>query len=120
MTKKVIWNPPAELIKNSKLTKFIKYCSVKNYDELEIKSQSDPGWLWENVIKFSDIKFFKNYKKIIDEANGAPWTKWCVGGKTNIVLNLIRGLQVEKAVNNLEFSRRRISNEVLKILKDEL
>ena len=89
MTKKVIWNPPAELIKNSKLTKFIKYCSVKNYDELEIKSQSDPGWLWENVIKFSDIKFFKNYKKIIDEADGAPWTKWCVGGKTNIVLNCI-------------------------------
>ena len=89
MTKKVIWNPPAELIENSKLTKFIKYCSVKNYDELEIKSKSDPGWLWENVIKFSDIKFFKNYKKIIDEANGAPWTKWCVGGKTNIVLNCI-------------------------------
>ena len=57
MTKKVIWNPPAELIENSKLTKFIKYCSVKNYDELEIKSQSDPGWLWENVIKFADIKF---------------------------------------------------------------
>ena len=89
MTKKVIWNPPAELIENSKLTKFIKYCSVKNYDELEIKSQSDPGWLWENVIKFSDIKFFKNYKKILDEANGAPWTKWCVGGTTNIVLNCI-------------------------------
>ena len=89
MTKKVIRNPPAELIENSKLTKFIKYCSVKNYDELEIKSQSDPGWLWENVIKFADIKFFKNYKKIIDEANGAPWTKWCVGGKTNIVLNSI-------------------------------
>ena len=64
MTKKVIWYPPAELIENSKLTKFIKYCSVKNYDELEIKSQSDPGWLWENVIKFADINFFKNYKKI--------------------------------------------------------
>ena len=40
--------------------------------------------------------------------------------KTNIVLGLIRGLQVEKAINNLEFSRRRVSNEVLKILKSAI
>ena len=40
--------------------------------------------------------------------------------KTNIVLGLIRGLKVEKAINNLEFSRRRISNEVLKILKSAI
>ena len=37
--------------------------------------------------------------------------------KTNVVLGLIRGLTVDKAMNNLEFSRRRISNEILKILK---
>ncbi len=37
--------------------------------------------------------------------------------KTNLVLGLIRGLKVEKAINNLVFSRRRISNEILKILK---
>ncbi len=37
--------------------------------------------------------------------------------KTNVVLGLIRGLKVDKAMNNLEFSRRRISNEILKILK---
>ncbi len=37
--------------------------------------------------------------------------------KTNLILGLIRGLKVEKAINNLQFSRRRISNEILKILK---
>ena len=37
--------------------------------------------------------------------------------KTNLILGLIRGLKVDKAINNLEFSKRRISNEVLKILK---
>ncbi len=40
--------------------------------------------------------------------------------KTNLVLGLIRGLKVERAINNLEFSRRRISNEVLKILKSAI
>ena len=40
--------------------------------------------------------------------------------KTNLVLGLIRGLKVEKAINNLIFSKRRISGDVLKILKSAI
>jgi len=89
MTKEIVWTPPEEIIKNSKLTSFIKYCNLKNYDALEVKALQNPGWLWDNVIKFSDLKFYKNYEQIMDESDGIPWTKWCVGGKTNIVLNCI-------------------------------
>jgi acetyl-CoA synthetase len=89
MTKEIIWTPSEEIIKNSKLTSFIKYCNLKNYDSLEVKALQHPGWLWDNVIKFSDLKFYKNYEQIMDESGGVPWTKWCVGGKTNIVLNCI-------------------------------
>ncbi len=89
MSKEIIWQPSKEQIENSKLTKFIQHCKLNNYDELEKKSFSDPGWLWDNVIKFSDLKFYKYYSKISDESKGIPWTRWCVGGKTNIVLNCI-------------------------------
>ncbi len=89
MYKEIIWQPSKEQIENSKLTKFIQHCKLNNYDELEKKSFSDPGWLWDNVIKFSDLKFYKSYSKISDESKGIPWTRWCVGGKTNIVLNCI-------------------------------
>ncbi len=89
MSKEIIWQPSKEQIENSKLTKFIQHCKLNNYDELEKKSFSDPGWLWDNVIKFSDLKFYKSYSKISDESKGIPWTRWCVGGKTNIVLNCI-------------------------------
>ena len=40
--------------------------------------------------------------------------------KTNLVLGLIRGLKVEKAINNLIFSKRRISIDILKILKSAI
>ena len=89
MTKEIVWTPPEEIIKNSKLTSFIQYCNLKNYDTLESKALQKPGWLWDSVIKFSDLKFYKNYEQIMDESDGIPWTKWCVGGKTNIVLNCI-------------------------------
>ena len=89
MSKGIIWEAPEDLVKKSKLTKFINFCKLRNYDELEAKSLSDPGWLWDNVIKFSDLKFYKPYSKIMDESEGIAWTKWCLGGKTNIVLNCI-------------------------------
>ena len=89
MTKEIVWTPPEEIIKNSKLTSFIQYCNLKNYDTLESKALQKPGWLWDSVIKFSDLKFYKNYEQIMNESDGIPWTKWCVGGKTNIVLNCI-------------------------------
>ena len=89
MTKPIIWEAPDSIKKKSKLTLFLKYCNVSNYDDLEKKSFSDPGWLWDNVIKFSDLKFYNPYKKILDETKGPPWSKWCVGGTTNIVLNCI-------------------------------
>ena len=40
--------------------------------------------------------------------------------KANLVLGLIRGLKVEKAINNLIFSKRRISGDILKILKSAI
>ena len=89
MNNEIVWSPPEEIVKNSKLTKFLKFCNLSDYDELEKKSYADPGWLWDNVIKFSDLKFYQSYEKIMDDSKGAPWTKWCVGGKTNIVLNCI-------------------------------
>ena len=40
--------------------------------------------------------------------------------KANLVLKTIRGMTVENAVNSLLFSKRRISNIVLKILKSAI
>jgi len=112
VSKEIIWQPSKELIENSKLTKFIQHCKLKNYDELEKKSFSDPGWLWDNVIKFSDLKFYRPYSKILDESKGTPWTKWCIGGKTNIVLNCIdRHKDKEFFKNTFIFAEREDGKE---------
>jgi len=112
VSKEIIWQPSKEQIENSKLTKFIQHCKLKNYDELEKKSFSDPGWLWDNVIKFSDLKFYKPYSKILDESKGTPWTKWCIGGKTNIVLNCIdRHKDKEFFKNTFIFAEREDGKE---------
>ena len=40
--------------------------------------------------------------------------------KVNLVLQTIRGINAEKAINILEFSRRRIANDVKKVLKSAI
>ena len=40
--------------------------------------------------------------------------------KANIILSMIRGQKVDKAINILSFSKRRISIEILKILKSAI
>ena len=112
MSKEIIWQPSKEQIENSKLTKFIQHCKLNNYDELEKKSFSDPGWLWHNVIKFSDLKFYKPYSKILDDSKGTPWTRWCIDGKTNIVLNCIdRHKDKEFFKNTFIFAEREDGKE---------
>ena len=114
MPKDIIWRPSQDIIKNSKLTKFINFCKAKNYDDLENKSYNNPGWLWDNVIKFSDLKFFKNYEKIMDDAKGAPWTRWCIGGTTNIVLNCFDRHKGKEFFNQtFIFSEKKMEKQIL-------
>ncbi len=40
--------------------------------------------------------------------------------KANLVLRLIRGLKVDKAMNMLEFSKKKMSIDVLKVLKSAI
>ena len=119
MPKDIIWKPSQDIINNSKLTKFINFCKVKNYDDLEKKSYNDPGWLWNNVIKFSDLKFFKNYEKIMDDEKGSPWTRWCVGGTTNIVLNCIDRHKGKDFFNNTFIYSEKENGETTSITYEE-
>ena len=89
MSKEIIWHPSKNQVQNSKLTKFIKYCKTKDYDELEKKSFSDPGWLWDKVIKFSDLKFYKPYTKILDESEGTPECR--DGNRTPVMIEYTKG-----------------------------
>ena len=58
----------ATLGRGCELTMVYEKTDDVNYDDLEKKSYNDPGWLWNNVIKFSDLKFFKNYEKLLSSS----------------------------------------------------
>ncbi|MEW4982280.1 MAG: AMP-binding protein [Cycloclasticus sp.] len=85
----IVWQPTEELLANSQIQKFINAAGVKDYDELLSKSDNDPEWFWNAAIKFLDIKFYQDYDKVVDLSGGIEWSRWCVGGKTNVALNCL-------------------------------
>jgi acetyl-CoA synthetase len=85
----IVWRPSKELIHSSKLYRFMQANGLSEYDDLIKKSCDDPAWFWNAVIQFQDFRFYEDYTEILDDSKGAPWARWCVGGKTNIVLNCL-------------------------------
>ncbi|HIF17377.1 MAG: AMP-binding protein [Cycloclasticus sp.] len=84
-----VWEPNDELTSISQMQRFIRTTGLADYDELLSKADEDPEWFWNAAIDFLDIKFYQPYDKVLDASKGIEWTQWCVGGKTNMVLNCL-------------------------------
>ncbi len=83
------WHPTEQHIADAKITAFMKHLDIANYKELTKKADADPGWYFDQVIKYCDIRFYKPYDQILDVSKGIPWARWCVGGTTNLTMNCI-------------------------------
>ncbi|MDO9435986.1 AMP-binding protein [Hydrogenophaga sp.] len=95
--KSFVWAPSPHVVEASTLTAFLRTVGLADYAALLRKADDDPAWFWEKIIEFFDIRFYQPYSKLMDTSRGIQWTKWCVGGTTNIVLNCLdrhRGTEV--------------------------
>ena len=84
-----VWHPPAELIAQSNLQRFIDKNQLGTSDVLMQRSITDIAWFWDTVSRDLDIQFSRPYSQIVDLSEGKPWPKWCVGGEMNIVHNML-------------------------------
>ncbi len=85
----IVWRPTEEYIEKSRLKEFMDIHGIKTWDELWEKSVKETEWFWKAVLDFLKIEFYEPYEKIVDFSKGYPWTRWCVGGKMNIVHNCL-------------------------------
>lgn len=95
----IVWQPTEETIKNARLTEFMLQNKISDFDELMHRSTEDIAWFTDALLRFLDIRFYKEYHKIVDLSKGIAWAEWCVGAKLNIVHNCLDkyiGTETEK------------------------
>jgi len=64
----------------------VEAAHVKEYEALYRRSLEDPEGFWGE--RAEELEWFQKWDKVLDDSN-APFYKWFVGGKTNIVHNAI-------------------------------
>ena len=85
----IVWRPTPESIEHAHLTVFMRQHGLRDFDELLRRSTSDVAWFTDSLLKYLDIQFYEPYSQVVDTADGIQFPKWCVGGKMNIVHNLL-------------------------------
>lgn len=85
----IVWEPTAELVAQSQMQKFITAIGVDDYAALLVRADRDPAWFWNAAIDFLGVKFYQDYSSVMDQSKGIEWTQWCVGAKTNMVMNCL-------------------------------
>ncbi|MEZ7898946.1 MAG: acetate--CoA ligase [Flaviflexus sp.] len=59
---------------------------AENWQEIEASAKADPYAYWEE--RAGELEWSRKWDRVIDDSN-APFYKWFVGGKTNIVTNAV-------------------------------
>ncbi|HXH25212.1 MAG TPA: AMP-binding protein [Vicinamibacterales bacterium] len=85
----IVWWPTPAHVEGSRLKAFMDRHGIGTYDELLRRSVDEPEWFWPAVLDDLQIEFYEPYSTIVDTSRGIPWTRWCVGGRLNIVHNCL-------------------------------
>jgi acetyl-CoA synthetase len=81
------WHPPADLAAASNARAFLDELGVADYDALIARAAVEPEWFWGAVA--GKLTFYRKWDQLLDVSRGVPFARWCVGGKTNLVLNAL-------------------------------
>ncbi len=85
----IVWRPSEELRADANLTAFMEAVGVDDYEALLKVSNEEPERFHDALIRFLDYRFVTPYETVVDESDGPAWTRWCVGGTTNVVINCL-------------------------------
>ncbi|MGD8638607.1 MAG: acetyl-coenzyme A synthetase N-terminal domain-containing protein, partial [Nitrosopumilaceae archaeon] len=76
--------PTNEQKENSNIFRFMKKYKISSLEELSTKANNNLEWFWQAVEKEIEIVWDRKYETVLDLSKGLPWSRWFVGGKTNI------------------------------------
>ncbi len=83
----IAWRPDPS--QRTNLHRLMERAGVPDYDALLAWATDDVGRFWATVLDDLDIQFYQPYTEILDTSDGIERPTWCVGGRMNIVHNLL-------------------------------
>lgn len=76
--------PPPGSVEQTRVWQFMQHHGIATYHDL-LERALDPEWFYPAAIADLGLEWPHSYHTLYDTSGGVPWTKWFVGGRTNIV-----------------------------------
>jgi acetyl-CoA synthetase len=80
----VLWEPSPEVVRRSRLRRFMDAHGVADLAELMRRSTEDLDWFWDAVVKDLGIRFDRPYDRVLDLSDGPEWARWWPGARMNV------------------------------------
>jgi acetyl-CoA synthetase len=85
----VLWEPTPEIIRRSRLRRFMDANGTADLAELQRRSTEEPDWFWDAVVHDLGIRFHRPYDRVVDLSDGVEWARWWPGAEMNIVASCL-------------------------------
>jgi acetyl-CoA synthetase len=85
----VIWSPRPDDLERSRIAVFMRRNGIKDVAALRERAARTPEWFYPAILADLGVEWFKPYRKLMDASRGLPWTEWFLGGRLNIVHNVL-------------------------------
>ncbi|MBD5803448.1 Acetyl-coenzyme A synthetase [Azoarcus sp. Aa7] len=83
------YTPVAYDWRDTQLARFIARHGDRDLDALRERAAREPGRFWDQVLDAIDLKWVTPYRETLDLTDGVMWPKWFVGGRLDLVDNLV-------------------------------
>ncbi len=89
MAEPILWEPRADDLTASHVARLMRRHGISSAGELRRRAATEPEWFYPAILEDLGVEWYRPYDTLMDSSGGLPWTEWFLGGRLNIVHNVL-------------------------------
>ncbi len=89
MVRDFAWRPRADDLQHSHAARLLRRAGLSDAAALRVRAASDREWFYPAVLDDLGVEWYRPYERLCDDSGGLPFTEWFVGGRLNLVHNVL-------------------------------
>ncbi len=84
-----VWRPRADDLERSHVARLMRRHSVPDCGRLRERAAAEPEWFYPAILRDLGVEWHAPFERLLDDSRGLPWTEWFIGGRINLVHNVL-------------------------------
>ncbi len=85
----LIWRPRPDDLERSHVARLMRRHGLASASELRERAAKDPEWFYPAMLEDLGVEWYEGFHTLADRRRGLPFTDWFLGGKLNLVHNVL-------------------------------